>query len=162
MLLGDILHTGVIKTALAATNKRDAIEQLIDLTIAAGDIPIPLREHVLDIVHAREESMSTGMEHGIALPHATSDRIGEVVAALGVSREGIEWGCLDGQPARLIILLIMPRKKFQAHVRTLASISHLLNSESFCDTLVASESPETTLRHIKTEELSDIFDSYRS
>lgn len=162
MLLGEILHPGVITTSLVPQDKQTAIEELVDLTISAGDLPRNLRAHALEIVRAREASMSTGMERGIALPHATSDRLDNVVAALGVARNGIEWGCLDGAPARLIILLIMPRRKFQTHVRTLASISHLLNSGRFCDTLLKSGSPEAMLRLIETEERDELFDAYRS
>ena len=105
--------------------------------------------------------MSTGMEHGVALPHASSPRVDCIIGALGISKPGIAWDCLDCQPARLIILLLLPRSKFQMHVRALAGISHLLNSDAFCDRLVDAPDAEEVLQLIHAEEKSSIFDGYR-
>ena len=161
MLLGEVLHDGVVTTALRATEKYAAIAELTDRIIAAGRLSIGLRDHALAILKAREVSMSTGMEHGIALPHASSDRVDEIVGALGVAPRGIEWECLDLAPARLIILLITPRRQFQVHVRTLAGISHLLNDDAFCDSLVASKNANELLARVREEERDPMFDSYR-
>ncbi len=161
MLLGELLHDGVIKTGLEAKNKVDAIEELIDLLVEAHEIPISQRDPVVEAVMARERSMSTGMEKGIALPHGASDRIDDIIAALGVVPAGIPFESLDGRPAKLIVLLILPKDKYQSHVRTLAGIAHLLKNENLREMLINAESPEEILRHIEMEEEKELFDTYR-
>ncbi len=161
MLLGEIIHRGVITTALSAEDAHAAIEELVGLLVETRDIPLSHREHVIEAVKAREESMSTGMEAGVALPHGSSDRIPNLVGALGISREGIPFGCLDGQPARLILLLVLPRDEFQVHVRTLAGISHLLNEASFRKALMAAPDADAIIKLIRTEERGSIFDRFR-
>ena len=161
MLLGEILHRGVIKPELAAQEKYAAVDELIELLIEAKDLPRHLRDAVRDVVLTRERSMSTGMEMGIALPHGSCDRIENMIGALGISREGIEFDCLDGEPARLVLLLVLPRHEFQIHVRTLAGISHLLQETTFRDALMTAKDPDTILKLIRSEEQSSIFDGFR-
>ncbi len=161
ILLGDLVHPGAIATSLDAPDKYAAIESLVDLLIAAGDLPAEFREHATGIVSAREHSLSTGMEHGIALPHAASDRIDRRIAALATAPEGIPWDSLDGSPARLIILLISPRREFNIHVRTLAGISHLLNRNAFVESLVAAPDPEALHDLIQDEESGSWFERFR-
>ncbi len=161
MLLGEILHRGVIKPKLAAQEKYAAIDELIDLLIEAKDLPRRLRDAVHNVVVDRERSMSTGMEMGIALPHGSCDRVENMIGALGLSPKGIEFECLDGEPARLILLLVLPRHEFQIHVRTLAGISHLLQETAFRDALMAAKDADTILKLIRSEEQSSIFDGFR-
>jgi mannitol/fructose-specific phosphotransferase system IIA component (Ntr-type) len=161
MLLGEILHRGVIRTSLQSTEKYQAIAELVDLLIESQDLAPSLRESVLEPVVAREKSMSTGMEMGIALPHGSSGQIENLIGALGVSKQGIEWECLDGEPAQLILLLVLPKNEFQVHVRTLAGISHLLNEQSFRDILINADSADTILKLIRKEEHGSIFDGFR-
>ena len=156
MLLGDILHTSVVKTDLEARDKYDAIEQLVDLLIRSEQIPQSLRSHIIDVVEERERSLSTGMEHGIALPQGSSVRIDEIVAAMGLSRQGVPFDTLDGEPARLIILIILPHRNFQGHVRTLAGIAHLLNNGNFRERLMSAASVGEALALIHDEERRDI------
>ena len=79
MLLGEILHKDVIKIELDAETKNEAIEELVDLLVEAHEVPLSLRDHIVDMVMTRERSMSTGMEHGIALPHGASDRVDDII-----------------------------------------------------------------------------------
>jgi mannitol/fructose-specific phosphotransferase system IIA component (Ntr-type) len=74
----------------------------------------------------RERSMTTGMEHGIAIPHAAVDGIDDLIAVLGLSRAGIPFEALDGQPARIVVCLMIPRSKKLLHIKTLAEIARLL------------------------------------
>lgn len=156
MLLGDILHEGVIEPNLDARDKYDAIEQLIDLLVKSNEAPASVRNHLVEAVEERERSLSTGMEHGVALPHGASDRIEEIVAALGLSHEGVPFETLDGEPAHLILLLVMPRRNFQGHVRTLAGIAHLLNNAAFRDSLMAARTVDEVLELINAEERRDV------
>src|SRR5205085_10264861 len=86
-------------------------------------------------IFGREHARSTGMEHGVALPHGAVEGLEDVAAALGIAKDGIEWGSLDKQPTRLIVLLAIPQNMLQFHVKTLAGIARLLNDEGLRERL---------------------------
>ena len=158
MLLGEILHSGLIKLNLDAQTKEEAIEELVDLLVEAGKAPEDLRQHLLDVVMEREQTMSTGMDHGIALPHASSDKVDQIMGALGSAPEGIPFDTLDGEPARLVILLILPRHNFQGHVRTLAGIAHLLSNPGFRESIITAPDAKTVLDIVeKAEHQNSLF-----
>ncbi|MEK7793110.1 MAG: PTS sugar transporter subunit IIA [Candidatus Hydrogenedentota bacterium] len=157
MLLKDIVNESTVTASLAATEKYAAITELIDLAIKAGSLGATLREHAIDAVFSRERSMSTGMEHGVALPHASSNRIKKSVCALGISREGIDFECVDGKPARIVVLVISPKRKIQQHVHTLAGISQLLHDDAFRESLVSASDEAALLARIRGEEAESFF-----
>ena len=161
MLLGEILHRSVIKTDLQSADPFSAIRELVDVVVNAGDIAPEHKESVIDSILAREKSTPTGMEMGLALPHGSSIHVENLFGALGISKAGIDFGCLDGKPAHLIMLLVLPRNEFQVHVRTLAGISHLLNEDGFRETLLNSGSADAILKLIRSEERGSIFDGFR-
>ena len=125
MRLTEILREDIIKVNLDATNKWEAIQELVDLLISAHELRLTDRNEIIEGVFARERSLSTGLEHGIAVPHAVVNCVEDVIAALGTSQTGIPFESRDGQPAKLVILLLIPQGAFQRHVRTLAGIAHL-------------------------------------
>ena len=124
-------------------DKWDAIRRLVQHLVGEGRIPEPAGARVLEQVLARERSMSTGMERGIAIPHAAVDEIDKVIAAMGiVSRpEGLAFDSIDAQPARLIVLLVIPRSQKLLHIRTLADVARVLGRDSVREALVSASSP---------------------
>lgn len=128
MLLSELIQEDLIKLSLEATNKWDAIEELVDLLISAHELRLTNRAEVVDAVFVRERSLSTGLEHGLAVPHGTVDCAGDILAAVGLSTDGIPFDSLDGKPARLVVLLVIPRGAAQRHVRTLAGIARLASN----------------------------------
>ncbi len=157
MRLMDILRESLIKIGLEARNKWDAIEELVDYLITEHEIKITDREAVLRAVVAREKSLSTGMQHGVAIPHGTVDCIREVIACLGISPDGIDFESLDGKPTHFLMLLIIPKNTFQSHVKTLAGIARLMNSEALRDQLRRAESGDQAFAIIEREESRDLF-----
>ena len=124
----------------APADKWQAIHALVDHLVARGRLS-PLRhEEVLEAVLSRERSMSTGMEHGIAIPHAAVDDLDGVVASLGVVRAepGLEFESIDGQKARVIVLLLIPRSQKLLHIRTLADVARVLGKSLVREQLLAS------------------------
>jgi mannitol/fructose-specific phosphotransferase system IIA component (Ntr-type) len=89
--------------------------------------------------------MSTGIGFGIAIPHCSSDRLDEVVAAFGRSATGIEFDALDNAPVKFVVLFIVPKNQFQTHLRTLASIAKFLNDRSVRESLASATSAEEIL-----------------
>lgn len=125
MRLTEILREDIIKINLDATTKWEAIQELVDLLISEHELRLTDRNEIIECVFERERSLSTGLEHGIAVPHAVANCVEDVIAALGTSRMGIPFESYDGQPAKLVILLLIPQGTFQRHVRTLAGIARL-------------------------------------
>jgi len=139
--LTEILREDIIKINLDATTKWEAIQELIDLLISAHELRLTNRNEVVEGVFARERSLSTGLEHGIAVPHAVLNCVEDVIAALGTARAGIPFESHDGQPAKLIILLLIPQGAFQRHVRTLAGIARLGTNPELRDRIFDAETP---------------------
>lgn len=127
MNLGNLLSVDLILPEMQATERWSAIVELVDLLVARDRVRAEDRELILAALRQREETMSTGIGFGIAIPHASSDRITEVVAAFGRSSRGIEFDSLDNAPVKFIVLFVVPKDQFQTHLRTLASIAKFLN-----------------------------------
>jgi mannitol/fructose-specific phosphotransferase system IIA component (Ntr-type) len=157
MKLSEFVRPELIQVGLEAEDKWDAITQLIDLMVDAEEIKREDRDKIVEVVFDRERSMSTGMERGIAIPHANSQLIEEVVGAIGISKEGIPFESLDEKPSDLIVLLVIPKDKFQKHVRTLAGIARLFNHDEMTAALRNSATAEDVMRIIVTEEEKDLF-----
>ena len=90
--------------------------------------------------------MSTGIGFGIAIPHASSSKVGEVVAAFGRSSAGIQFDALDGEPVFFIVLFVVPKDQFQTHLRTLAAIAKFLNDKTVREELTKAENVSTILQ----------------
>lgn len=156
MKLGEILRPSQVVCDLAAPSKEAAITRLVEALVASGALPAPLRGTALKAVLDRERSLSTGMEHGIAIPHGSVDEVPDMLCALGISPRGVEFATLDGLPARIIILIVIPRKQFSQHVRTLAGIARLLSNAGMRDRLCAATTPQEAVRVIQEEEKAEI------
>ncbi|XHR28663.1 MAG: PTS sugar transporter subunit IIA [Chthoniobacteraceae bacterium] len=145
MTLGHLLSVDQIIPEMKATERWSAIVELVEMLVKLGKIKAADQESVLAALRAREETMSTGIGFGIAIPHASSDRVSEVVAAFGRSSSGIEFDSLDGLPVKFIVLFIVPKDQFQTHLRTLAAIAKFLNDRSVRDRLATAANPQEIL-----------------
>ena len=145
MSLASLLSAEQIIPEMKATERWPAIVELIDLLVSLGKIKPEDRESILASLKQREETMSTGIGFGIAIPHCSSDRLTEVVAAFGRSTAGIEFDALDNAPVKFVVLFIVPKNQFQTHLRTLASIAKFLNDRAVRDRLANAKSAEEIL-----------------
>ena len=135
MTLSEIVLADHIVPSLQATNRWEAIDELVDQLVSSGAIAAKDRDAIIDAVKKRENSMSTGIGFGIGIPHASTDLIDEVVGALGRSVEGIDFEALDNQPVNLVVLFLVPQGQFQKHLHTLANIAKLLHNKEFRQSL---------------------------
>ncbi len=145
MSLASLLSAKQIIPEMKATDRWPAIVELIDLLVSLGKIKPDDRDSILASLKQREETMSTGIGFGIAIPHCSSDRLDEVVAAFGRSTGGIEFDALDNAPVKFVVLFIVPKNQFQTHLRTLASIAKFLNDRSVRESLVNAKSADEIL-----------------
>src|SRR5947209_10367590 len=149
MDLVDILTREQIITDLQATNRWEAIDELINNLVASGKIKAENHDAIAAVVKKRESSMSTGIGFGIGIPHASTDLILEVVGALGRSRKGVNFDALDNQPVNLVMLFLVPQGQFQKHLHTLANIAKLLHKAEFRTALEQATDAEAMLKIIR-------------
>jgi mannitol/fructose-specific phosphotransferase system IIA component (Ntr-type) len=145
MSLASLLSSEQIIPEMRATERWPAIVELIDLLITQKQIEPASRDRILAALKQREETMSTGIGFGIAIPHASSEDVNDVVAAFGRSSQGIEFDALDNAPVKFVVLFIVPKNQFQTHLRTLASIAKFLNDRSVRDKLAVAGTKEEIL-----------------
>lgn len=137
MLLTELLSPDRIKVPLAASDKAGVLRELTELLAAvAGTEPAPLLAAVL----AREEVLSTGIGHGIAIPHAKAE-VSQLSVVCGSTSRGIEFDALDAEPVRLFFLLIGPESAAGEHVKALSRIARLVRRESVRDALLGAAHP---------------------
>jgi mannitol/fructose-specific phosphotransferase system IIA component (Ntr-type) len=145
MSLANLLSAEQIVPEMNATERWPAIVELIDLLVNLGKVKPADRDSILASLKQREETMSTGIGFGIAIPHCSSDRLDEVVAAFGRSSGGIEFDALDNAPVKFVVLFIVPKNQFQTHLRTLASIAKFLNDRGVRESLAEANSADEIL-----------------
>ncbi len=146
MTLAHLLSEPQIVPSMKANERWDAISELIGVLVRTGKIAGADSEQVLEAIRQREETMSTGIGFGIAIPHASSDKVSEVVAAFGRSKEGIQFDSLDGQPVFFVVLFVVPKDQFQTHLRTLAAIAKFLNDKAVREDLAQAGDATEILR----------------
>lgn len=151
MDLGDILSKDQIIPDLRATNRWEAIDELINNLVATGKILAAHHDAISAVVKKRESSMSTGIGFGIGIPHASTDLINEVVGALGRSKQGVNFDALDNQPVSLVMLFLVPQGQFQKHLHTLANIAKLLHKVEFRQALEQAPDAEAMLEVVRSQ-----------
>ncbi len=147
--LGDILSEGQIIASLRATNRWEAIEELIANLVETGKVKSEYRDGIIAAVRKRESSMSTGIGHGIGIPHASTDLVSTITGAFGRSQTGIDFDALDGQPVKLTTLLLVPQQQFQQHLHTVGGIAKLFSDAKFREALETAADAAAILRIIR-------------
>ena len=152
MFLQDIFQPEFIKVNLEADDKDEAFEEMTDFLCQAGKMNT--REEILDALRTREAKMSTGIQKGIAIPHGSTNAVDTVCGVLGISRRGVDYESLDGEPVYLLFMIITPDKDAEAHLRILKRLAELLENPQFYIELQAQKDPQSAFRIIcKYEEI---------
>ena len=131
---------------LKSDTKNGVLEEMIDLFIAAGKIQD--RKGVLKAILEREKKMSTGMQNGIAIPHAKTDQIENLIAALAIKKDGIDFGALNKQPSKIFIMTLSPTKRAGPHIQFLAEVSRLLNEPDIRDRVLNATSKDEIIEFL--------------
>lgn len=122
------------------------------LDAALPDRDAATRDEVMVALRARESVLSTGIGGGVAIPHAKTPLVDQLLMAAGVSARPVEYDSLDGEPADLFFMLLGPESASSAHVRALGRISRLLRREPLRDALRAAGDAEAFLRVVAESE----------
>ena len=147
--LGNILSEAQIITDLQVTNRWGAIDALVTNLVATGKVKAEHRDGIIGAVRKRESSMSTGIGHGVGIPHASTDLVTEITGAFGRSAAGIDFDAMDGQAVQLTTLLLVPQKQFQQHLHTVSGIAKLFSNEAFRQALMSAPDAATLLELIR-------------
>ncbi|MDC7233916.1 MAG: cation:proton antiporter [Spirochaetales bacterium] len=138
--LAPYLNPQLINTGLKSTDKEGLIRELVATAVNSGAVSDG--DAVLSAVLERENSISTALENGIAIPHAKIDDIQRIVLVLGVHQEGMDFDSLDGKPSQIFFLVISPKSQVGPHIQLLTEISRKMGNESLREAVLKADSPE--------------------
>jgi fructose-specific phosphotransferase system IIA component len=150
MRLTEILKPENIKIPLAATNKTEAIGELVQLLADHGAITDAKK--VLEAVMDRESTRTTGIGNGLAIPHGKTNGTNDLVMAIGKPAQPIDFQSIDGRPVTIIWLLSSPPDKTGPHIHALARISRLMTIDKFRQALNAAKTSEEMFEIITQQE----------
>lgn len=143
MSLKQIINRDTIAVGIQGKTKEDIIGSLLDILVKAGKILD--RKAAMDAVMERERKMSTGMKHGIAIPHGKTAIVKDLVACIGISTEPVDFDSLDHEPCRIFIMTLSPPDKTGPHLQFLAEVSLLFKSAEKREKLLKATSPQDVL-----------------
>ncbi|MFN3017435.1 fructose-specific PTS transporter subunit EIIC [Vibrio coralliilyticus] len=154
-MITDLINQELICLDLQATTKQEVFEELIELL--SNNHRISDKAQFLNDIQAREEIGNTGFEDGVALPHAKSAAVSQPAVAIGISRQGIEYGAEDGQPSKLFFMIASPDGGADHHIEVLAELSSKLIEEGFIERFMQTNSAEEALELLlaKPQDLQD-------
>jgi len=152
MQIMDFLSKKALVMDIKATKKEEVIKELLDALINSGEVEKRSRNKLIDALMSRESLGSTAIGQGIAIPHAKSDCVGKLLAAFGLSRKGVDFDSLDGEPAYIFFLLVAPQDSAGPHLKALARISRLLKDKYFRDNLRACVDDKAIIKIISQED----------
>ncbi len=152
MNLSEFLCKKAISVDLNKKTKKEVVQELIQLLVDADVVENKNKGKIFDVIIAREELGSTAIGQGVAIPHAKFDGVNKLVASLGISKGGVEFDSLDGEPAHIFFLLIAPADSAGPHLKALARISRLLKDKFFRDSLKSADSTKAVLKLIALED----------
>ena len=150
MLLSEILEPECIKVPLTAGDKEQAVYELVDLLYERGRVGDG--EALKRAVWARESTRSTGIGHGLAIPHGKSNACDRLVMAIGKPQQPIDFGALDNRPVQVIFLVAGPPEQTGPHIQALARISRLMTDEAFRTALLKADDSQAIYDRILQQE----------
>jgi Kef-type K+ transport system membrane component KefB/mannitol/fructose-specific phosphotransferase system IIA component (Ntr-type) len=135
-----LVRPDCVSLDLQGETKEEIIGELVDILDRRGRLED--RGQALADVLRREKTMSTGMQHGIALPHGKTDGVRDIAVAVGIKKSGADFESLDGEKSRLFIMVVSPRKTSGPHIQFLAAIGGVLKDEKTREEIIAADSAE--------------------
>jgi fructose-specific phosphotransferase system IIA component len=150
MILTRILQSSCVKVPLKSTDKRSAITELVNV-LDANKL-LSDKDAALQAVFAREQTKSTGIGSGVAIPHGKCRAVRELAMAIGIAGKPIDFDSVDGKPVSIIILLISPSDQTGPHIQALAQISRLMLDEELKSKLQKARSAQEVCELLSSKE----------
>ncbi len=150
MKIVDFLSEKAILPDLKASSKEDVVRELVEsLAKAEG---IKNKDELIKVLLSRETLGSTGIGQGVGIPHGKTNSVKKLVAAFGISHQGVNFEALDGEPVYIFFLLVAPEDSAGPHLKGLARISRLLRDKFFRESLKQLFDEKAVLRLIREED----------
>jgi mannitol/fructose-specific phosphotransferase system IIA component (Ntr-type) len=134
-----------IVTALAATDRWQAIDELVGVLAQDAGFDADRAAGIAGAVRAREQTMSTGIGHGVGIPHAETELVDRVTGVLGIARHDVDFSALDNAPVRIVLLFVVPKAQIRGHLDTLSSIARVLSDDQTRTRIRMATEPEEVL-----------------
>jgi nitrogen PTS system EIIA component len=127
--ISEFLSPEAVIADLRAQDKQEVLRELSAALAHAH--PSLKEERLVEVLREREKLGSTGIGEGVAIPHGKLAGLSNLVAAFGVSREGVDFEAIDGKPTHLFFALVAPENSAGVHLKALARISRLFKNPRF-------------------------------
>lgn len=150
MNLLDILSPQCVVAPVVAADKRGVINELVDVLASAGKVSDP--QGLKDAVWTREQTRTTGIGHGLAIPHGKSAGMTALAMAIGKPASPMDFEAIDGQPVKLVVLLASPPDRTSDHIQALARISRLMMMDDFRNAIYAAGSAAEIFAMLESKE----------
>lgn len=147
MQVSELLDLDRISCNLHAVSKKRVLEQLSQLIADSQTDLSPTQ--VFDSLLSRERLGSTGLGHGVAIPHARVKNNGKTIAALIKLQQGIDYDAIDNQPVDLIFALLVPENSTEEHLQLLAQLAEMFSDKEFVSRLRASPDARALLDNLQ-------------
>lgn len=150
MKIMDFLSPDAVLVDLKATDKKAAIVELAEVLKTVKNVK--KTDEIIEVVLEREKLGSTGIGQGVAIPHGKTDVLSEQSGVLGISKKGIEFNSLDGEPVNIIFLLVGPVEVAGQHLKALSRISRLFKDKFLRQAIKSAEDPQAIIKIIQQED----------
>jgi PTS system nitrogen regulatory IIA component len=149
MKICDVLDRNSILPDLKSRNKKGILEELV---VPVAEIAGVSQKDLTKVLMERERLGSTGIGGGIGIPHGKMKNLESLVLGFGLSRKGVNFESLDGQPTHIFFLLITPENNTGLHLKLLARISRILKNDPFKSRLLEAADRDEILGIIREED----------
>lgn len=150
MNLLEITGRECIRAPLRATEKRAVIDELVDVLADAGRVADP--DALKQAVWIREQTRTTGIGHGLAIPHGKCAAMRTLAMAIGKPAQPLDFDAIDRQPVKLVVLLASPPDRTSDHIQALARISRLMTMDQFREQIYAAETADEIFELLQRQE----------
>lgn len=138
-----------VKLHLTGETKKEIIKEMAQLFVESGVLDSEDLEEFVKEINEREKLTPTGMQDGIAIPHARTPFVKKLSLALGISNKGVDFESMDGEPSKLIFMIAAPEETKKEHLDLLAEISKLTYEEELIEQIENVDTIEEIFEKLK-------------
>src|SRR6516162_110940 len=142
MRMSDFVVRESISATLGAASKESAIRELVENLRTAGYFAGSEPEEIIKAIHKRELLGSTGIGRGVAIPHTKHPSVNQLIGTVAISRTGVPFESLDGEPVFVFVMLISPQERPGDHLRALENVSRCLRDDNLVRSLRQATTPQ--------------------
>jgi len=150
MKIAEFLSPQAVIPALTARSKPEVLRELAGALVKIH--PTVKTDRMVEVLQEREKLGSTGIGEGVAIPHGKLQGLPKLLAAFGVSRDGMDFEAIDGKPTQLFFALVAPESSAGIHLKALARISRLFKSQKFREAILATQGADALYQLIVQED----------